>query len=83
MSNFSQEKINEFKDTLAELEANNKAIEKQISKDQQWIKDAEAEQTKRLARVEANSQELWETQGQIKIINQWIAKEEAPTQVNA
>ena len=77
MDQHSRTKVQQYQETLSELAQRNENIQKEIAEDQKWIKDAEAEQTKRLARIDRNSQELWETKGQMKILNEWIVKEEA------
>ena len=72
---FSAEKVKEYEETLEGLEETVGNIEARVSEDQKWVQEAEAEQKRRLAQIIKDQQELWETQGQIKIIKQWIKKE--------
>lgn len=73
---FSQKKIAEYKDTIEKLEARNAEIDQQVSIDRKWIKEAEAEQKARLARIDKNTQEKWQTEGQLKIIKEWLEAEQ-------
>lgn len=73
---FSEQKVKEYQDTIKKLENRNSEIDKQVSDDQRWITEKEAEQKVRLARIERNLQEKWQTEGQLKQIKEWLETEE-------